>query len=362
MNTVSNYRTIPHTTLVFTGSIADINKFEGEVTLFLELNSDNDRALVLMLNTTGGITEHVLALCGLLELVKKQGHKVYVHVLGQLCHFTYHIGAVADFLIMEPNASLVFGQPQVKTSGNFAQMETEIARMRGQFHDLVNVMVKKSKGKLNFDDVAAWKTVHITAQRALEMGLCDEVAEQPKPLEKGTRNEHLVRILGSMGDEATIFALMIKLNLWLHDEKNDGRPLRVVLTSHGGTVTLALTVYGLLLEAQRQGHYLTLEVTGQAYSSALWFTTCALGTGTVELDCRAKFMFHSPYRESLSGRLDEMDDLVAVEKGVYCQTRALLERAPGFNQDYFAKRENMPDHYFNADEAAAMGMGTLVGA
>ena len=152
--------------------------------------------------------------------------------------------------------------------------------------------------------------------------------------------------------------MQIALHNWLEDSANDGCTLRIFLTSWGGTVIQALSFYGLLCEAARQGHHVIIQVIGEAYSCALWFATAALGCGTVLIDPYSMLMFHPPSTD-LDCDLDDAPAKLSVELGMYEQTRALLSRAPGFTPALMDEWEKGPDRYFTADEVVDYGLGEL---
>jgi ATP-dependent protease ClpP protease subunit len=120
-------------------------------------------------------------------------------------------------------------------------------------------------------------------------------------------------------------------------------------------------MYGLLCEAQRQGHHLTIHIVGEAYSCALWFPMCAMRSGTVLIDSLATLMFHPPWMSELSGDLDTIRYQLEVDKGVFNQTSALLSLAPGLTPALLEEWSKEPhDRYFSAQEAADFGLGKLV--
>ncbi|MFA7340708.1 MAG: ATP-dependent Clp protease proteolytic subunit [Candidatus Obscuribacterales bacterium] len=346
---------------VFNGSMSkNMGSFLDLITEFLELNAGNNRPLLLRLTSSGGVPEQIFGLCGLLRQVRAEGHEVQVHVLGQLCNFTYAVAAEADRIMIEPTASFVFGQPTVSTSGSIRVMESYLRHQEALFAKLVTAICERSNGKLNAATVMGWKAKHITAQEALELGLVDEVLPVlTEPVAKANLPEQSMRFNGSFSNDVEVFNEQIWLNSWLEDTKNKDRPLRLYLTSWGGTVVQALSMYGLLCEAQRQGHHLTIHVVGEAYSCALWFPMCAFGSGTVLIDSMATLMFHQPASD-LSGDLDSVRIQLEVDKGVYNQTRALLQMAPGLTAERLEEWGNEPDRYLSAQEAADYGVGKLV--
>lgn len=363
MSTSANPVVLHRQAFIYNGSIdKSIGSLQDLITQFLKLNYGNNRPLLLRITSSGGVPEQIFGLCGLLRQVKAEGHPLHVHVLGQLCGFTYMIAAVADVIEMEESASFVFGQMKVITSGSVIQIASFLKFQRQLFDKLVNDIVERSNGKLSADDVRNWRGKHITANEALKLGLCDKVLALPsKPLEKGTKDEHVVRMNGSFSNDQNVFDLQVSLHNWLEDQANDGRPLKVYFTSWGGTVVQALSLYGLVCEAQRQGHHVTIQVMGEAYSCALWFCTCALKAGSVVLDRDAMLMFHPPWMSSLECDLDIADELLSVEMGVYRQTTKLLQQASGFTDELIARWEASPaDQYFTANEAVELGLGKMV--
>lgn len=363
MNTF-NYRSTPRTTLVLTGNIATIFDFQKEVTKFITNNKTNKNALLLYVHTTGGITEHIFGICALLRRVQREGHPVYVHVLGQLAHFTYLLGAVADWFVMEPNASLVFGKPTFKTNGSLANIRNERDRRYREYDQLVSAVMKRAskKGVLKEETVRAWRAKHLSAKEAFELGLCDQVLDFPLVNQRSDRSDELeIQLLGSFTTDINILDTLITIKNWLENTSNHGANVRVTVTSHGGGVTNALAIYGMLLEAQRRGHHVTIHVAGQAYSCALWFSTAALGTGSVQIDSMTKFMFHQPWTENLECPLDEVDEMLSIEEGLFAQTCALLKRVPGINDQVLAQwQEHGHDHFFDADTAEKLGFGQVV--
>ncbi|MBU6455253.1 MAG: ATP-dependent Clp protease proteolytic subunit [Cyanobacteria bacterium REEB67] len=349
------------TAFVFNGSFdKSIDSFTDYVTKFIEINRGNNRPLLIRISSSGGVPEVVFAFCGLLRQVQVEGHEVWVHVLSQLCNFTYMIAEVADKVYMEPSASFQFGQMTARVSGNIIKIADKKKHQQQLFDQLCDSIVKRSKGKLKKEEVSAWRAKHISAQEALALGLCDEVAPDPEPQEKPTnKSEWVMRVSGSFANQADIYNLQIALNIFLEDSANTGRPIRVYLTSQGGTVAYALALYGLLLEAQRLGHHVTVHVIGQAYSCALWFATCALKAGTVLIDSYAMLMFHAPWIDEIAADLDDIDDLVAVQLAVYKQTRALLKQIPGFTEALISEWEVGEDRFMNAAEAVSLGLGRL---
>jgi ATP-dependent protease ClpP protease subunit len=357
----SNF-TLHRTAFIFNGSM---NKNMGSlldfVTDFLEINAGNNRPLLLRLTSSGGIPEQIFGLCGLLRQVRAEGHEVQVHVLGQLCNFTYAVAAAADHIMIEPTGSFVFGQPFVTTSGSLRKMESDLRQQEDLFDKLVKAIVERSEGKLTEAVVRGWKAKHITAQEALKLGLVDEVLPTlTEPVAKANLPEQSMRFNGSFSNDVEVFNEQIWLNSWLENPANKDRPLRLYLTSWGGTVVQALSMYGLLCEAQRQGHHLTIHVVGEAYSCALWFPMCAMLSGTVLIDSMATLMFHPPWMSELSGDLDSIRYQLEVDKGVFNQTLALLYKAPGLTPELLEEWSNGPDRYLSAIEAADYGLGKLV--
>lgn len=348
---------------IFNGSMnKNMGSFLDLITEFLELNAGNNRPLLLRLTSSGGVPEQIFGLCGLLRQVRAEGHEVQVHVLGQLCNFTYAVAAEADHVMIEPTGSLVFGQPFVTTSGSIAKMEADLKLQDNLFGKLVKAIVDRSGGKLTEAEVRGWKNKHITAQEAFQFGLVDEVLPTiTEPVVKANLPEQSMRFNGSFSNDVEVFNEQIWLNSWLEDSKNKDRPLRLYLTSWGGTVVQALSMYGLLCEAQRQGHHLTIHIVGEAYSCALWFPMCAMRSGTVLIDSLATLMFHPPWMSELSGDLDTIRYQLEVEKGVFNQTRALLSLAPGLTPELLEEWSKEPhDRYLSAQEAADFGLGKLV--
>jgi len=348
---------------IFNGSMnKNMGSFLDLITEFLELNAGNNRPLLLRLTSSGGVPEQIFGLCGLIRQVRAEGHEVQVHVLGQLCNFTYAVAAEADHVMIEPTGSLVFGQPFATTSGSIAKMEADLKLQDNLFGKLVKAIVDRSGGKLTEAVVRSWKNKHITAQEALEFGLVDEVLPTiTEPVVKANLPEQSMRFNGSFSNDVEVFNEQIWLNSWLEDSKNKDRPLRLYLTSWGGTVVQALSMYGLLCEAQRQGHHLTIHIVGEAYSCALWFPMCAMRSGTVLIDSLATLMFHPPWMSELSGDLDTIRYQLEVDKGVFNQTRALLSLAPGLTPELLEEWSKEPhDRYLSAQEAADFGLGKLV--
>lgn len=346
---------------IYNGSIdKSIGSLQDLITQFLKLNYGNNRPLLLRITSSGGVPEQIFGLCGLLRQVKAEGHPLHVHVLGQLSGFPYMIAAVADVIEMEESASFVFGQMKVITSGSVIQIGSFLKFQRQLFDKLVNAIVERSKGKLKAEDVRHWRGKHITAAEAVELGLCDKVLTMPETAIEKTKPEHVIRMNGSFSNDQAVFDLQVSLHNWLEDQANDGRPLKVYFTSWGGTVVQALSLYGLLCEAQRQGHHVTIQVMGEAYSCALWFCTCAIKAGTVLLDRDAMLMFHPPWMSSLECDLDIADELLSAELGIYQQTTKLLQLASGFTDELIARWEASPaDQYFTANEAVDLGLGKL---
>ena len=348
------YRETPRTALVLSGNIAKVFDFQREVLKFLTNNKNNKNALLLFVHSSGGITEHIFAICALLRRVQREGHPVYVHALGQLAHFTYMIGATADWFIMEPNASLIFAKPLFKASGNPTNIKNEFEKATDEYNSLVNSIMSRAgkKGVLTEEMVRSWRAKHLTGQQAYELGLCDEVLGYPTENQRSDRAELEIQLLGSFTSDINVGDTLITINKWLEDSSNFGANIHVTVTSQGGGVANAQAIYGMLLEAQRRGHHVTIHVNGQAYSCALWFMTAALGSGSVELDPYTKFMYHKPWTENLEGPLDEVPELLEVEIGQFAQTTALLKRAPGVTDELLAEwQATGHDHYFGAETA-----------
>ena len=359
MNTAS---TLYRQAFIFNGSMdRGLTKLESLITEFLELNAGNNRPLLLRLTSSGGVPEQIFGLCGLIQQAQAEGHEVWVHVLGQLCGFTYMAAGVADKVYMEPTSSFSFTQMKVVTSGNLVKMASHVAFQRQLFDKLVSVITTRTNGKVSEAEVRGWKDRHITAEEAVELGLADEVLPMPEPVKKTNLPVQSIRLNGSFSNQSEIYDLQIFIHSWMERAENNGRPLHLHLTSWGGTVTQALAVYGLLCEAQRRGHHLTLHVVGEAYSCALWFITCALKSGTVLIDSLAMLMFHAPWMEEVQADLDEIEEILAAEAALYRQTSKLLSMAPGFTAELLAEWETQPDRYFTAQEAVAYGLGELVG-
>jgi ATP-dependent protease ClpP protease subunit len=358
-----NYRETPRTALILTGNIAAIFDFQKEVLKFLTQNKNNKNALLLFVHSSGGITEHIFGICALLRRVQREGHPVYVHVLGQLAHFTYMIGAVADWFIMEPNASLIFAKPLFKAKGNPTQIQNEFERATAEYNSLIGSVMQRAnkKGVLSEETVRGWRAKHLTAQEAFDLGLCDEVLDFPTENQRSDRAELEIQLLGSFTTDINIFDTLVTMNKWLENKDNYGANIHVTVTSQGGGVTNALAIYGMLLEAQRRGHHVTIHVNGEAYSCALWFMTAALESGSVELDPLTRFMYHQPWTENLEGSLDEAQDLLGVEMGQSAQTSALLKRASGVTDKLLTEWQALGhDHYFDAQTAEKLGFGKIV--
>jgi ATP-dependent protease ClpP protease subunit len=365
MTTTEKNTTLTRTAFVYNGLInseLDTRSLSALITEFLEINPGNTRPLLLRISSSGGIPEQVTALCGLLREVKRQKHLVYVHILGQLCNFSNMIAHVADRVFMEPTASLTFEQYRVKICGTPSARRSELKYRKELFAKLCRSVVARSNGKLTLKEVMSWKSKHLTAQEAFELGLCDEVLAMPAPIAKPThalKLEYPLIINDTFTNFPGIYKMQIELNAWLERSANDGRPIRVVFTSWGGTVVQALSLYGLLCEAQRQGHHVTVQVVGEAYSCALWFATLALKSGEVLIDRDAMFMFHAPSNDNV-GTLDELDEMLILDDAVFEQTCALLQMAEGFTDEKIVSWSKEPDRYMTASEVVELGMGTLV--
>jgi len=352
---------LPRQAFIYNGSINEnIANFSKLITEFLKLNRGNNRPLLIRITSSGGVPEQITGLCGLLHQVQAEGHEVIVHILGQLCNFTYMVASVANKVVMEPSASLVFGQMKFLKSGNVFEIQSYIKAQKKMYDLLVEAIVERSNGQLDEATVRSWKARHMSAQEAFKFGLCDEVLAFPKAVERSNKPEHHVHMNGAFAKDGSVYDLQIAIHNWLEDSANDARPMRVFLTSWGGTVVQALSLYGLLCEAQRMGHHLTVQVLGEAYSSAIWFPTCALQSGDVLIDKLARLMFHAPSTE-VDCDLDNAEELLSVEFGVYNQTCELLMRAPGFTQKLLDEMGRQPDSYLSAKEAAALGLGKLIG-
>lgn len=366
MTTTEKTPTLTRTAFVFNGLInsdLDSRSLSGLITSFLEVNAGNNRPLLLRINSSGGVPEQIFALCGLLREVKRQNHAVYIHVLGQLCNFANMIAGVADRVFMEPTASLTFEQYRIKITGTPEARRSELKYRKELFAKLCRSIVTRSKNKLTLEEVMSWKSKHMTAQEAFALGLCDEVLPMPEPVAKPTSaqltNQYVLEINDTFTSVAGIFKLQISLNQWLENAANAGRPIRVFFTSWGGTVVQALSLYGLLCEAQRQGHHVTVQVVGEAYSCALWFATLALKSGEVLIDQDAMFMFHAPSNDS-TGNLDELEEMIRLDDAMFAQTCALLRMIDGFTSEKIVAWSREPDRYMTADELVAMGLGKLV--
>jgi ATP-dependent protease ClpP protease subunit len=356
---------LTRTAFVFNGLInseLDSRSLSALITEFLELNADNTRPLLLRISCSGGIPEQVFALCGLLREVKRQNHPVHVHILGQLCKFSNMVAHVADKVFMEPSASLTFEQYRCTITGTPAARRNDLKYRKELFAKLCRSVVARSNNKLKLKEVMSWKSKHLTAQEAFELGLCDEVLPMPARVVKATEsfaNEYPVEINNSFTNVASIFKIQISLNDWMERSKNAGRPIRVVFTSWGGTVVQALSLYGLLCQAQREGHHVTVQVVGEAYSCALWFATLALNSGEVLIDRDTMFMFHAPSNDN-SGTLEELDEMLLLDEAVFGQTCSLLRMIKGFTDEKIVSWSTEPDRYMTAQEVVAMGMGKLV--
>jgi len=177
--------TLNRQVFIFNGSMNNtMGNFLDLITEFLELNAGNNRPLLIRVTSSGGIPEQIFGLCGLLRQVRAEGHEVHIHVLGQLCNFTYAIMAEADHRMIEPTGSFVFGQPFASSEGTIDSVESYLNYQDSLFTKLVNIIVACSDGKLKEETVRGWRAMHITAQEALEMGLVDEVLPMPTRVEK----------------------------------------------------------------------------------------------------------------------------------------------------------------------------------
>jgi ATP-dependent protease ClpP protease subunit len=365
MTTTENSTNLTRTAFVYNGLInseLDSRSLSALITEFLEINAGNTRPLLLRMSSSGGIPEQVFALCGLLREVKRQKHPVHVHILGQLCNFSNMVAHVADRVFMEPTASLTFEQCRVTISGTPLARRNELKYRKELFAKLCRSVVARSNNKLKLAEVMSWKSKHFTAQEAFELGLCDEVLAMPALVAKpadGFATEYPMEINSSFTNFAGVFKMQIELNKWLERSANDGRPIRVVFTSWGGTVVQALSLYGLLCEAQRQGHHVTVQVVGEAYSCALWFATLALKSGEVLIDRDAMFMFHAPSNDN-TGTLEELEEMLRLDDALFGQTCALLRMIEGFTQEKIVAWSMEPDRYMTAQEVVYLGMGTLV--
>jgi ATP-dependent protease ClpP protease subunit len=362
---MSNETSLHRQAFIYNGAIAGkTGTLEGLITDFLLLNRGNNRPLLLRITSSGGVPEQIFGLCGIIHQVQAEGHQVQVHILGQLSGFTYMLAAVADKITMEPTASLTFAPMKVITDGTINKMKSHLAYQRKLFGMLIKAIAKRSKGKVTEADVRSWRGKHIGPDKALALGLCDEVRPMPTgPIAKGKKPEKILRVNGSFAkDDSYVFDLQIELHNWLEDDKNSGQSLKVLYTSWGGTVTQALSFYGQLCEVQRMGHHVTIQVVGQAYSCALWLPTCALGAGEVLIDPLSMHMFHQP-SSALDCYIDVADDLLSIEEGIYEQTCGLLQLAKGFTPELIASWEQLPgDHYLTAEEVVELGLGKLVDA
>jgi ATP-dependent protease ClpP protease subunit len=355
--------TLRRQAFIYNGSIdSSIANFSKLITTFLELNRGNNRPLLLRLTSSGGVPEQINGLCGIIHQVQAEGHPVHVHVLGQLCAFTYMVAAVADKILMEPSASLVFGQMRVVKSGTVIDIASYILFQQELYNKLVNAIVdrsKRSENAVNDETVRSWRGKHLTAQQAHDLGLCDEVLPLPtEPVKKSDKQEHVVHMNGAFSKDSAFVDLLIGLHNWMENTDNEGQPLKIFLTSWGGTVVQALSLYGLVSEIQRLGHHVTIQVMGEAYSCALWFATVALGSGTVLIDSFAMLMFHAPSTD-LDCELDVALAKLSIDQGVYAQTSGLLARAKGFTQALLQDWEGKPDRYLTAEQVVGLGLGQL---
>ncbi len=353
--------TLPRKVFVFNGSMNDdMDDFIELIKEFLQLNVGNNRPLLIRATSSGGIPEQIFSLCGLLRQVQAEGHEVTVHVLGQLCNFTYAVAAAATRIVIEPTASFVFSQSFLELGGMLSSIDNDLDYQDTLFDKLVKAICQRSGGKVDEATVRSWQPKMITAQEALELGLVDEVMPMPQAQLKANHlPEQSIRFNGAF-TSGEVFDKAVFLNNWLEDPSNAGRPLRLFLTSVGGTVVQALSLFGMFCEAQRQGHHLTIHVIGQAYSCAMWFPVCALHSGTVLIDGQATLMFHQPSREKVSGSPDEIRAKLAVDKALFAQTCALLRSTSGINQELIDSWANRHDLYFSADVAVQLGLGQLV--
>jgi ATP-dependent protease ClpP protease subunit len=358
---------IPHTAYLFAGSIAtgepltDLTSF---ITRFQEINVGNSRTLLLRVHSSGGYPEQVFALCGLIRQVQAEGHKVIVHILGQLCNFTIVLAMVADEVWMEPTSSLAFEQMDLECTGTTRSIRSYFRHQNQMFDNLVTEMVNRSaakrpESKLEESTIRRWKAKLITAQQAETWGLCDKVLEFPKPLPRGTLSPKNMQFNLTFANDKANNGVLIWLHTWLADDSNAGIPLRLNLTSNGGTVSQALALYGLLLEAQRQGHHLIVHSLGEIYSCALWLPTCALHAGTVFIDRMARAMYHPP-QTTVKGRQDHLEERLTVQDEIFRGTRQLLIGMTRFTDDLLDQLEGDPDHYMTAQELVDRGLGQLV--
>jgi len=353
---------LPRQAFIYNGNLNEKTKpFEDLITRYIELNKGINRDLTLYITSTGGYPEQAFALCDVIRKVQAEGHKVTIHLLGQLCSFNYLLATVADRFVMEATASLTFSQMLVVAKGPLFKLKAHIQEQKEIYAKFVEAVVKRSGGKLDEKTFRSWRGKHLTPQEALALGLCAEVVKLPEtPVAKVAGAEHLV-VIDGLFSESTMYDRQISLHIWLEDQANKGRPIRVRMCSRGGTVVQALSLYGQLCEALRRDHHVTIEVAGKAYSCALWFTTCALKAGTVEITSDSKLMFHQISVDPLEGTLDVIEQELSVHEGVYKQTCELLCMVPGITQELLKEWEDKnDDFYFSATEAAKLGMGNLI--
>lgn len=198
-------------------------------------------------------------------------------------------------------------------------------------------------------EAAAKLRTALAQAESVELELAKKRREAERELAAAAEQENLRYVIWDGVTADSMKACFIDLAKW--SRRYPGRPLTVVLNSPGGLVTQGLALYDFLCKLRADGHFLTVEVLGQAAS--MGGILLQAGDKRV-IGPSARVLIHE-VSAGTSGNVQKMDDDVALFKGNWEKLSEILAYRSVLTARQVRNRAFRKDWWLSAKEALELG-------
>lgn len=230
-------------------------------------------------------------------------------------------------------------EPSIDERLKAAQLE-EIQLRIGKTRKLVDSEAQEAAAKLR---------TALAQAESVELDLAKKRREAERDLALAEEQENLRYVIWDGVTAESMKACFSDLAKW--SRRYPGRPLTVVLNSPGGLVTQGLALYDFMLKLRADGHYLTVEVLGQAAS--MGGILLQAGDKRV-IGPSARVLIHE-VSAGTSGNVQKMDDDVELFKGNWEKLSEILAFRSHLTARQVRNRAYRRDWWLSAQEALELG-------
>ncbi|MDG1287465.1 MAG: ATP-dependent Clp protease proteolytic subunit [Rickettsiales bacterium] len=142
--------------------------------LFLE-SENPDKPISMYINSPGGVVTAGMSIYDTMQYIKPEIHTLCV---GQACSMGSLLLTAGDKRYITPNARVMIHQPSGGASGQATDIEIHTKEILDLKKRLNNVYVKHTGQKLAVIEKAMERDNFMSAEKAKEFGLVDEIVEQ----------------------------------------------------------------------------------------------------------------------------------------------------------------------------------------